>query len=55
MATTLSIEEARALATALDAYLPELRFEAARIKRQRDREELVLRERILTDLRKRLG
>lgn len=47
-------EEARALLRALDSYLPELRYEAARVKRERDRHELVVIEETLSALRDRL-
>lgn len=54
MALTLSDEEVRALREALDSYLPELRYEAARIKLERERHGLVRLDRILSRLRERL-
>jgi hypothetical protein len=46
--------EIEAVRWALANYLPELRYEAARFKRERDRHELALREEILTALLERL-
>ncbi|MBI4508557.1 MAG: hypothetical protein HY698_02900 [Deltaproteobacteria bacterium] len=54
MAITLSDDERVALCTAIDNYLPELRYELARIKLQRDRESLLALEHKLTQLRRRL-
>jgi hypothetical protein len=52
---TLSEEEARALCQVLDKYLPELRYELARIKLERDRHPLVVLDNLLERLRGRLG
>jgi len=52
---TLTDEEADALRTALDNYLPELERDLARIDRKRDQHELAMLERTLVALRKRLG
>jgi len=52
---TLSDEEAEALRTALDNYLPELTRDLVRIDRKRDQHDLAALERTLTALRKRLG
>lgn len=54
MAVLLRDDEARVLAWALDNYLPELRYELARVKRGRDRHELVVREEMLSAIRERL-
>jgi hypothetical protein len=51
----LSADELRALCWALDNYLPELRFEEARVKHERYRHDLVVLEETLTALRERLG
>ena len=51
---TLSESEARALCWALDAYLPGLRYEEARVKLARDRHDMVVQEEILSALRERL-
>ena len=51
----LSRDEIEVLCWALDNYLPELRYEEARVKRERDRHELVVKEELLTALRVRLG
>jgi hypothetical protein len=51
----LEEEEIAAVRWALENYLPELRYEAARIKRERDRHELVVQEQILTALLARLS
>jgi hypothetical protein len=48
----LSADELRALRWALDNYLPQLRYDEARIKR--DRHDLVVIEETLTALRERL-
>lgn len=48
-------EEMDAVRWALENYLPELRYEAARIKLERDRQGLVVREEILTALLARLN
>jgi hypothetical protein len=50
----LSATELHALRWALDNYLPELRFAEARVKRERDRHEVVVIEETLTALRERL-
>lgn len=55
MSIALSREEIEALCWALDNYLPQLRYEEARVKRERDRHEIVVREELLTALRGRLG
>lgn len=52
---TLSAEEVRALAIALDNYLPELSYETARVKLERDRHDLVELERVLVSLRARIA
>ena len=52
---TLSDEEAEAVRTALDNYLPELIRDLVRIDRKRDQHDLAALERTLTALRKRLG
>jgi hypothetical protein len=54
MTVVLTDKEAAALRQALDAYLPELRYELARIKRERIRHDLVEQEQILSGLRQRL-
>lgn len=54
MAVQLNDEEARAVKALLDKYMPELDYELARIKLERDRHALVAFERVLADLRKRL-
>jgi hypothetical protein len=54
MSFVLSDIEANAVHRALQAYLPELRYEAARMKRQGDRLELIELEEILTQLSLRL-
>lgn len=50
----MDAREAEALLQALDSYLPELEYELARVKLERDRHELVLRDQLLRDLRARL-
>jgi hypothetical protein len=50
----LTDAEALAVTQALDAWLPELRYDLARIKRERDRRELVALEDTLSRLRSRL-
>jgi hypothetical protein len=59
MAQSLTIsfspEELRALCWALDNYLPELRYEEARVKLSHYRHDLVVIEETLTALRERLG
>lgn len=55
MTLLLSDREERALRRALDAYLPDLRYEAARVKLMRDRHELVVLDEVLSNLRERLG
>jgi hypothetical protein len=52
---TLSEEEAHALERALDNYLPELRYELARVKLERDRADLVELDEMLERLRDRLA
>jgi hypothetical protein len=54
MAFTLDDDEVRALRQALDNYLPELRYDLARIDLPRDRHELVVMEETLTRLREKL-
>lgn len=51
---TIDTREAEALLQALDSYLPELEYELARVKLERDRHELVVRDQLLRDLRARL-
>jgi hypothetical protein len=51
----LSEPEAHVLRWALEQYLPELGYEVARIKLERDRHELVLKEEILSTLLTRLS
>ncbi len=55
MQLTLDDDEITALRQALDTYLPELRYELARIKLERDRHGLVHLEEILAHLRDRLS
>jgi hypothetical protein len=55
MSLTLDDDDMAALRQALDSYLPELRYELARIKLERDRRPLVDVEEKLTNIRKRLG
>lgn len=50
----IDAREAEALLQALDSYLPELEYELARVKLERDRHELVQRDQLLRDLRARL-
>jgi hypothetical protein len=50
----LSDEEVQALREALDNYLPELRYELARVKLERTRHPFVTLEEALSRLRKRL-
>jgi hypothetical protein len=52
---TLTDIEARALRRALENYLPELRYELARVKLESTRHDLVELERLLTDIEERLG
>jgi hypothetical protein len=54
MPIVLTDAEARAVAHALDNYLPELRYELARVKLERDRHQMVAFEELLTMLRSRL-
>ena len=54
MSVSLSDEEARAVKALLDKYMPELDYELARIKLERDRHPLVAFERVLLELRKKL-
>ncbi len=51
----LTETEAGVLAWALENYLPELRYELARIKLERDRHELVRKEEMLSALLTRLS
>ena len=55
MHITLEDDDIGALRQALDTYLPELRYELARIKLERDRHFLVRMEERLSRLRERLG
>lgn len=52
---TLSDEEVRLLRRALDNYLPELDYEVARIKLERERHEILGFDEALHALRDRLG
>ena len=54
MSLEISDEEARAIRWALDNYLPELSYEVARIKLERDRHWLAEREALLQRVRQRL-
>jgi hypothetical protein len=54
MAVTLSDDEARAVKTFLDKFMPELDYELARIKRERDRHSLVALEETLAKVRQKL-
>jgi hypothetical protein len=54
MAITLSDDEARALKTFIDKFMPELDYELARIKHQRDRHSLVALEETLQKVRQKL-
>ncbi len=54
MPISLTDEEARAVKALLDKYMPELDYELARIKLERDRDSLVEFERVLANLRKKL-
>ncbi len=51
---TLDDRETQAVRKELDKYLPELQYELARIKLERDRHELVALEETLSMLRQRL-
>ncbi len=51
---TLTDDEAQAVARVLDKYMSELDYEIARIKRERDRRQLMQLERVLVALRKKL-
>jgi hypothetical protein len=51
----LSDAEREALLWALDNYLPELRYEAARVKVERYRHDIVVKEEILSALHERLA
>jgi hypothetical protein len=51
----LSSDELKALCWALDNYLPQLRYDEARVKLARNRHDLVVVEETLTALRERLG
>lgn len=55
MSIILNEHEEQALRRALENYLPELRYELARVKRERDRHELVELEATLESLRRRLA
>lgn len=50
----IDVREAEALLQALDSYLPELEYELARVKLERDRHELVVRDQLLRTIRSRL-
>jgi hypothetical protein len=50
----LNAREAEALRRALDDYLPELEYELARMKRERERHELVQHDELLRTLRNRI-
>jgi hypothetical protein len=50
----IDTREASALLKALDSYLPELEYELARVKLERDRHELVVEDELLRALRGRL-
>lgn len=50
----IDVSEAEALLQALDSYLPELEYELARVKLERDRHSLVVRDQLLRTLRARL-
>jgi hypothetical protein len=54
-AVALSDEELRTLCWALDNYLPGLRYDEVRVKLERDRHEVVVRETILSALRDRFA
>jgi hypothetical protein len=54
MAFQLNDDEVRALRWALDNYLPELRYDEARVKLMRDRHDVVVIEETLSRLRERL-
>jgi hypothetical protein len=54
MAILLNDTEADAVRWALQSYLPELRYEAARIRLQGQRQELVELEQVLSRLASRL-
>jgi hypothetical protein len=51
----LSVAELQTLCWALDNYLPELRYDEARVKLSRNRHDLVVKEETLSSLRRRLG
>jgi hypothetical protein len=55
MSWQLGDDEAATIRRALDNYLPELRYELARVKLPSERHELVEFERKLTHLRRKLG
>ncbi|MCO5168288.1 MAG: hypothetical protein M9894_18260 [Planctomycetes bacterium] len=50
----LDPREVGALLDALDSYLPELEYELARVKLERDRHEMVERDELLRGIRARL-
>jgi hypothetical protein len=54
MDITLSAREAEAVLRALDTYLPQLEFELARVKLERDRHEYVVLDETLRALHARL-
>jgi len=54
VAVTISDDEARALKTFLDKFMPELDYELARIKLERDRHSLVVLEETLQHVRQKL-
>ena len=55
MQLTLNREEANTLLRALDHFLPELEFAAARVKLPRNRHSMVVMETTLRQLRERLA
>ena len=54
MTWTIDEREAEALRRFLDAFLPELEYDLARIKLQSDRHDLVVQDELLRALRGRL-
>ncbi len=54
MSVTLGDDEVHTVAELIDKYMPELRFELARVKLEHDRHPLVDLEARLTALRKKL-
>jgi len=55
MSITMEEDEALAIRQALDNYLPELRYELARVKLPSERHSLVELERTLSRVRAKLG